>query len=73
MYVKCIDWIDKDAKEALVSVTDGTYECLAFCHPCRIEIGNSLFLPLCALDARSVVLVDYLNDTNCSGISDGTL
>ena len=58
MYVKYIDWIDKDAEEAAVLVTDGTHNCWAFCHPCRILVGHSFSSPLYSLDEKSVVLVD---------------
>ena len=55
MYIKKITWLDKEAEEAAVLITDGTHECLAFCHPCRLKEGTLVKSALISLNERSVV------------------
>ena len=42
MIIKKIDWIDENIKEAEVTVTDGTYEIICFCHPCDYKEGDEV-------------------------------
>lgn len=58
MHIKFISWIDKEAEDAALIITDGTHECLAFCHPCRVKVGDTVTLPLQSLDEKSIVFVD---------------
>lgn len=58
MKVKEIRWIDKDSDEASAIVSDGTYECLAFSHPCHHGVGDEIKEPLHSLDEPSVVRVE---------------
>ncbi|MBC1527829.1 hypothetical protein HCJ05_09965 [Listeria seeligeri] len=38
--VKKINWLDEDAKEAEVTLTDGKYSVLCFSHPCMLKIND---------------------------------
>ena len=58
MHVKDIIWIDKDAEESLILITDGIHECIAFCQPCRIKVNHALTSPLYSLSEKKIVLVD---------------
>jgi hypothetical protein len=58
MKVKEIKWFSKDSDEASVIVSDGVYECLAFCHPCYLNVGDEIIEPLHSLDETSVHRVE---------------
>ena len=50
MIVNSIEWLSKEAKEAIVGVCDGAHKCTAFSHPCTINEGELLIEPLFALE-----------------------
>uniref|UniRef100_A0A0C1NA65 Uncharacterized protein n=1 Tax=Tolypothrix bouteillei VB521301 TaxID=1479485 RepID=A0A0C1NA65_9CYAN len=51
-----IEYLSKDADEALVSITDGVYGCVAFCQPCERLVGELIKEPLLAFGTEGVVL-----------------
>jgi len=53
-----IDRIDKEALEAEVIVSDGTFEVLCFAHPLTYEEGSELNGPIRCLDATNIVKSD---------------
>ena len=55
MFVKSINWLDQQAEEAEVSVSDGSWECKAYSMPCSCSVGDYLKDPLFCLGATSVV------------------
>ena len=57
MKVKEIEWIDSDAEEASVLVGTDKFEVVAFCHPCRLKVGQSLGAALLSFEEASVVVV----------------
>jgi hypothetical protein len=44
--IEKIEWLSKEAREAEVIITHGTYSCLAFSCPCKYEIGENIYQPL---------------------------
>lgn len=55
MIVKWCEWISKDAQEALLTISGDNVECVAFSHPCNIQVGDSLHEPLLAISIKGVV------------------
>jgi len=41
-----IHWLSEEALEASVIVSDGYYQCVAFCHPCYHKVNDKLNSPL---------------------------
>ncbi|MEM9538385.1 MAG: hypothetical protein AAGA60_02615 [Cyanobacteria bacterium P01_E01_bin.42] len=56
--VKSIEWLSKDAEEALLCITDGVYECLVYDQPCDLNVGSLVYEPLETLDACGAVRVN---------------
>lgn len=56
--VQAVEYLSKDAKEALVHVTDGVYECIAFCQPCNKENGDLIHQPLLAFGTQGIETLD---------------
>lgn len=54
MIVKRCEWISKDAQEAMLTIGDENFECVAFSHPCSIQVGDRLREPLLAISIRGV-------------------
>lgn len=44
--VKNIKWISKASEEAEVEISDGEFTCVAFSHPCSLNIGDEVSEPL---------------------------
>lgn len=61
MRIREIRWIDKDSNEASVVVSDGFFECLAFCHPCHLTVGDKILEPLQSLGESGIYLVKHKN------------
>lgn len=57
MKVTRIDWLAKAADEALVIVTDGTYEIAAYSQPCEFAVGEKLSMPLMALGVQGLRVI----------------
>jgi hypothetical protein len=55
--VKTIEILSEDAEEALVHISDGVYECAAFCQPCNKSPGDVIEEPLFAFNSQSPVLI----------------
>ncbi|MEA5503650.1 hypothetical protein VB735_11125 [Halotia wernerae UHCC 0503] len=56
MLVQKIEIISEDVEEALVHISDGVYECAAFCQPCNISLGDVIKEPFFAFNSQSTVL-----------------
>ncbi len=50
-------WISESAKEAELVLSDGTFQCLAFSHPCNVVQGQMLSEPLHAMDVKNLMIV----------------
>lgn len=46
MKIKAIRWMDDQGDEAEVIITGDLCECVAFCYPCRLKVGEELREPL---------------------------
>lgn len=55
MIVKRREWISKDAQEAMLVIGDESFECVAFSHPCSMQVGDHLNEPLLAISIRRVI------------------
>ncbi|MDR1159579.1 MAG: hypothetical protein LBK69_03035 [Syntrophomonadaceae bacterium] len=68
MFVKSIDWIDEEAQEAEVIVSDGSVSILCFSHPFKKNVNDILAEPIHCLDAENVAVseeqVAYANRSN---------
>ena len=58
MKIKKIEWISKEAKEAEVAISDGSYECVCFYHPCTISLGEIILDPIIAFDIENIIKVN---------------
>ena len=56
MYIKSIEWMDKDAREAILTVGDGIQELVCFCHPCFYHINDTVSEPLKCLDVKDIIV-----------------
>lgn len=56
MFIKSINWIDEEALEAEVTVSDNCIDILCFSHPLQKTIGETLIDPIYCLDAENVML-----------------
>lgn len=54
MKVKKIEWISRDAKEAIVFIGDHEFECAAFCQPCECSAGDEFTEPLIAYGVQGI-------------------
>ncbi|WP_239987911.1 hypothetical protein [Pseudomonas syringae] len=54
MIVKQCEWISKDAKEAMLIISDGKMQCAAFSHPCYRSAGDVLLEPLLAVSIKNI-------------------
>lgn len=52
--VVSLEWLSKEAGEAALTITDRKISCLAFCHPCRLVVGDALKQPLLALNVKGI-------------------
>jgi hypothetical protein len=55
--VKNIEILSEDAEESLVHITDGIYECVAFCQPCNVSPNDIIKEPLYAFNSQYPVLI----------------
>jgi hypothetical protein len=42
--------LDQTAREALLTISDASHSCEAYCQPCSVALGSSVELPLLALE-----------------------
>ncbi|MBS9426473.1 hypothetical protein [Photorhabdus caribbeanensis] len=54
MNIRKIEWLSKDAEEAILFITDGQYECIAFSHPCNYNEGDYINSPLFAITVKGI-------------------
>lgn len=54
MFIKTIEWLDSDNKEAELEISDGLYTLIAFCYPCSYFIGQNSLEPLECLNAHDI-------------------
>ena len=58
MFIKHIDWLDKEAREAAVLLSDGIIVILCFSHPFSGVVGDKLTEPIHCLDAENITVAD---------------
>jgi hypothetical protein len=56
MIIKKLTWLSQEGQEAELVVSDGTYECLTFCHPCNLSEGQKIQNPLYAFMTENLML-----------------
>lgn len=56
MYIKEIEWLDEENKEAVLNVVSGMHSIKCFSYPCKHKIGDILTEPLECLETKNVVL-----------------
>lgn len=56
MYVKYIDWSDKENLIADVTVSDNENEIICFSSPCNIKIDENISDTLCCLDVFNFII-----------------
>jgi hypothetical protein len=49
-----INWLSEEAKEAEVYLFDGRFNIISFSHPFNQAVGETVQLPLYALDAKNI-------------------
>lgn len=54
MIVKKCEWISKIAKEAILTIGDDNFECVAFSYPCNMAVGDQLRSPLIAISVKKI-------------------
>ena len=58
MKIEDIRWLSKEADEAEVLVSDGSYRCEAYSQPCTVKVGDSLDDRLHLFGIRNAVLTE---------------
>lgn len=58
MFIKNIKWIEKDAKEAEIIISDDAFDILCFSCPLEKKLGEKLEDPLYCFIVKNVVLSD---------------
>jgi len=56
MIIKNIEWICKNAMEAVVYIGVEHFRCAAFSQPCNLSIGSKLIEPLYAVDTIGLMI-----------------
>jgi hypothetical protein len=56
VFIKFIEWLDEENREAEVMVTDGVFDVLCFSHPFNKTLNDVLTEPLYCLDANQIVI-----------------
>ena len=63
-----IEWLDRRAEEAVVTISDGLHSIRCFAHPFREQVGAPVSSPVMTLDAAHVVrLTDRLAEVRGVG------
>ena len=47
---------DNDSEEGILTISDGEFECLAFCHPCNYQLNDIVNEPLRAFHCHEIML-----------------
>lgn len=58
MFIKSINWIDKEIQEAEVIVSDGLIEILCFSHPFNKSVKDKLSEPIYCIGVENIVISD---------------
>lgn len=58
MYIKKIEWLDQNGKEAILKVVKDNKSLICFSCPCCYNIGDFLTEPLECLDINQITLCD---------------
>ncbi len=58
MYIKRIEWIDKEEKEAILKVSCNKKNIVCFAYPCLYNVGDILNDPLECLDCHEIIECD---------------
>ena len=74
MIIKKIDWLSKEAKEALVYINSKDISFIAFSHPCNLKSGDENLYRIYCLDAKNIrisnlkkpSITQNLNDLGCN-------
>ena len=56
MIVNQIEWLSREAQEALLFISDGQHECAAFSHPCTFDKDYVLLEPILAFSTKEIML-----------------
>jgi hypothetical protein len=56
MIVSGIKWMSVEGREAAVTITDGSFTCETFCHPCWVNVGDRVYEPLHILSVKYAFL-----------------
>lgn len=70
MFIKSINWIDEEALEAEVTVSDNNIDILCFSHPFKKNIGEILIDPIYCFDVENVILSD--KEITCASKNNST-
>lgn len=70
MFIKSINWINEEALEAEVTVSDNHIDILCFSHPFKKNIGETLTDPIYCLDVGNVILSD--EEITCANRNNST-
>ncbi len=54
MIIREIEWLSKEAEEAVLFVIDGEYECIVFSHPCTYQKGEQIDVPFFAINVKGI-------------------
>lgn len=58
MFIKDVQYLSEPAEEALLTISDGLNECIAFCQPCNKSVGECIKDPLCILDVYQIQITE---------------
>lgn len=63
MYIEKIEWLDKEAKEAILKIVNGSKSLMCFSCPCFYKSGDVLINPLECLDTDDILLCETEENT----------
>jgi hypothetical protein len=58
MKVVKIDWMDEEAREAIMTISSGSFMLQVFSHPCPYNVGDTIKVPLTSLDDENIVRIE---------------
>jgi len=58
MFIKHVDWLDRETSEAKVLISDGIIDILCFSHPFYGVTGDKLLDHIYCLDAKNIVVAN---------------
>lgn len=51
-----LEWLSREADEALLNISDNEYEVIVFSQPCKYKLGDIIIPPLRAFDVKDLML-----------------